>query len=489
MPPAARRFERIRRLLRLGPRALRRAGAPARALHLSRSTPVRQAIVLVAVVALVNLASLGGAFLKMRADLSGAIHEEVLREIESFDVAATPGALATLVGARARATDPAHTVFVFVGDDGQSAGNARALIDGVDLRLAPLAPDSVLSDKGYLHEIRRLSGGVLIVAQSLAPLEDLAETFLRLLAFSLVPTLLVSLGLGALIAQRAARRVEALEATLDRLAQGELAARTGAVAGAARRGDDLARIGAGIDRMAEKQQAATEALRQVSADIAHDLRTPLQRIALLIEDLRAHLAEGSEAADLAGRAAQETERAVAVFRALLEIARIEGGSPSRRFRPIDLAACARQLAELYAPAAEDRGDSLVLDLPEAPLMVRGDAGLVGQALANLLENALTHAPAGSRIALRLARAGTKAVLSVTDDGPGIPEAEREKVLRRLYRLEASRTTPGNGLGLALVAAIAQAHEARLTLGDAGPGLTVTLAFPLAPEASLAQRAV
>ena len=437
--------------------------------RLVRSAPVRQALILVAVVAAVNLASLGATWLTMRADLSAGIRAEVTREIAGFDVSATPGALATLVAARARASDPADTVFVFAGDDGRNAGNAAAVIEGGTVALAALSPERPLSRAGYVHEVQRLSGGVLIVAQSLQPLADLADTFLALLAFSLVPTVAIALAIGAMIARRSARRVAAMEEVLRRIAAGDLGARYGADG----HDDDLARIGAGLDRMAARQEAATEALRQVTTDIAHDLRTPLQRISVLIEDLRGRLAPGASA-DLAERAGAEAERAVAVFRSLLHIAQIESGTARQGFGPVDLAGVARRFVDLYAPAAEDRGDRLTLEVPGGAVMVEGDAGLIGQALANLIENALTHTPPGT--AISVAVEGDGPALAVRDGGPGIPRAERAKVTRRLYRLERSRTTAGHGLGLALVTAIAEAHGARLSFADGNPGLVVRLEF-------------
>jgi signal transduction histidine kinase len=325
--------------------------------------------------------------------------------------------------------------------------------------------------------MRRLSGGILIVAQSLEPIAQLSDTFASLLAFSLLPTLFISLGLGTLIARRSARRVEHIETTLGRIAAGDLSARVATGQGP---DDDLSRIGSGIDRMAGKQEAATDALRQVSSDIAHDLRTPLQRISVLLDQLRTELPDTGAAAALADKAADETARAVAVFRSLLQIAQIEGGSPAAHFTRFDLRAPVRQIAELYAPTAEDRGDRFDLTLPDTTVPVHGDAGLVGQALANLLENALCHAPTGGKITVAIDIPPSGPVLTVCDTGPGIPVAERDKVLRRLYRLEQSRTTPGNGLGLALVNAIAALHSARLALDDNGPGLRVTLAFPAVP---------
>lgn len=439
-----------------------------------RSTPLRQTVLIVIVVAVVNLASLGAAWVTLRADAEDTLQSDLARDISSLDVSASPGALRTLVQARARVTDPRDTVFVFVGNDGGITGNARAVIDGGDVGFTATSEQRPLSAHGYLHEVRRLSGGVLILAKGLGPVAALDRTFLILLIFSTIPTVLLSFGIGALIARTSARRVGRIGTTLDQIAGGDLGARVGPSRGS----DDLGLIGARVDRMAEKQQAATEALRQVTTDIAHDLRTPLQRIGVTLDELERALPDGPER-NLAVRAGHEAERAVAVFGALLQIAQIEGGQGRREMGPVDLVATARQIAELYEPAAEDRGDRLTLDLPNAVVDVPGDADLIGQALANLVENALRHAPEGGEINVRVVKEGESAVLSVADNGPGIPENERDKVLRRLYRLERSRTTSGNGLGLALVAAIADRHGAQLELGDNAPGLLVTLRFPKA----------
>ncbi|ARC89557.1 HAMP domain-containing sensor histidine kinase [Rhodovulum sp. MB263] len=446
------------------------AGIAVSLTHLLRSTPVRQALALVAVVALANLLSLGGAYLTLRADLVRAIRADLAGDLASFEISATPAALSAIVQARARATDPAKKVTVFLAAGGRQVGNARAMREGDDIRLVP--DEQPLGAAGYLHEVRPLAGGLLIVAESLAPIAELRRTFLSLLAFSLGPTVLISLGVGVLIARRTARRVDGIEDTLDRLSAGDLSARLPPDPAPA---DDLSRIGTGVNRLAARQEAATEALRQVTADIAHDLRTPLQRISVLIQDLRARLPDESEPAELADRASAEVDRAVSVFRAMLEIAQIEGGQASARVQPFDLGLTVRQVVELYQPSVEDAGHCLSLACPGTGPTVRGEPSLIAQALANLIENALRHTPQGSRI--DIAVSADPPGLIVADDGPGVPEAERGKVLRRLYRLERSRTTPGHGLGLSLVAAIAGLHGAELTLEDNAPGLRVRLVFP------------
>ncbi len=450
------------------------ASTPRRYAALWRSMPVRLALGLVALFALVSVLSLGAAYVRIRASLAEQIAASVDQQVAGFRVTDDPATLAALVRAEAAAADPAVRIFVFLAPGGHSIGNARAELNGNEVRLSARPGGRPLGEDGYLTRVVPMAGGLLVVGESLRPIRELEATFLRLVTFSLLPTLAISLTAGVLLALRSARRVQRIEATLGRLAEGDLGARVPPAAG----DDDLARIGEGINRMAGAQETATAALRQVSADIAHDLKTPVQRIAVLLSDLRDRLPEASAEAELARRAAAEAERAVAVFQALLHIAQIEGGSPRTRFAPVDLIALLRTFAEIYEPAAEDSGQKLDLaPLPEAPVTVSGDRALLGQALANLIENALRHTPAGTRITLSLALEDGRALVSVADDGPGVPAEERDKVLRRLYRLERSRSTPGNGLGLALVAAIADLHGATLTLADNAPGLRVTLALP------------
>jgi signal transduction histidine kinase len=202
-------------------------------------------------------------------------------------------------------------------------------------------------------------------------------------------------------------------------------------------------------------------------------------VSVLLERLE----EGELSADqraVVGRARDETAQIVRTFQALLQIAQIEGAGPQAAFAPVDLAAVVGGIVDVYEPAAEESGHVLRFAM-SAPVPVRGERSMLGQVVANLIENALRHTPAGTRIEVRV----DGPVLSVADTGPGIPEAERENVLRRHYRLEQSRTSEGSGLGLSLVAAIAALHEARLELAqnpsgaDGGPGLRVSLTFPVA----------
>ena len=452
---------------------------PARALELLGSTPVRQALGIVALVAVVSVSTTGIAYLRLRDGLEETILTSLDQSAASFSTARTAEDLRRQVAAEAAVADPELRVVVLIGADGSMTGNAIAELGNGRPELRPASEGRPLADHGYEIRVLKDERGTLVLGESREGIGEMGEVFAFLIGLSLVPTLILALAAGLLVAARSARRVVRIEETLARLTQGDLQARVADVSG---HRDDLSRIAAGLDRMAQAQEQSVAALKQVSADIAHDLKTPVQRIAVLVAELRDRAVDGSPEADLADQAIAEADRAVGVFQSLLQIAQIEAGSPRSRFRTVDLSEIVATFADIYGPAAEDSGHSLRVDpLPQKPVPVRGDKDLLGQVVANLIENSLRHTPAGTTVRLSLTQNAGGVVLSVSDTGPGVPEAERSLVLRRLYRLERSRTTPGNGLGLAFVAAVADLHDARLDLADANPGLTVTLTF--APSSS------
>lgn len=441
---------------------------------LLKSAPMRMAIGLVGLFSVVSLLSLGGTYLVLRNTLDQALRDDLRQEIAGFRAAPSASALAALVTAQARVTDPDRRIISYLAPDGRAYGNGAIKRSPDGFRVVVFDRSNTPVQESYLALSASLHRGQLTVANSRSQIDDLGEMFATVLLLSLLPTVMIALGGGLLIARRTARRLKAVEATLDRLASGDLGARVPALPG---RADDLTAIAARVDRMAAAQQMSVSALRQVSADIAHDLKTPIQRVSVLLDRLRS-APDLEQAQDLARRAGAETENIVATFQSLLQIAQIEGGSPRNRFEPVDLASLAATLVEVYEPAAEEGGHRLMLHTDgDGPATVTGERRLLGQVLANLIENALRHTPPGSRIDVGISRKRSGVVLTVADDGPGVPEAERANVLRRLYRLEQSRSTPGSGLGLSLVAVIAELHGATLTLGDTAPGLEVRLEFP------------
>jgi signal transduction histidine kinase len=239
--------------------------------------------------------------------------------------------------------------------------------------------------------------------------------------------------------------------------------------------DELDRLAATLNRMLDRIANLMDSLRQVSTNIAHDLRTPLTRLR--------HRLETSLAAADVGERTQVVESGLAdldgilgLFAALLRISQIEAGALRAGLRSTDLTELAHTVVEAFAPSAEDAGGSLTLEA-DASLVMEGDPELLTQMLVNMVENALRHAGAGASITVRCERIDRAPVLSVIDDGPGVPASERDQLFDRFHRLEASRSTPGSGLGLALVAAVAKLHGARASLHDAAPGLEIRIAFP------------
>jgi signal transduction histidine kinase len=292
---------------------------------------------------------------------------------------------------------------------------------------------------------------------------------------------LIALGIGVMggmvMSRNMLRRVEQVNRTSERVMAGNLADRVPL------RGtnDEFDQLATNLNRMLDQIERLMTAMREVTDDVAHDLRTPLSRLRTRLERALV-VSSGTDAAtagpgqsDAIRGAIEEADRLLATFNALLGIAELESGARRDHTEALDLSDVARSAAELYEPVAEEKGFALTV-LAEPGVRIRGDRHLLSQALVNLLDNALKYA-GGGRIELRVFANDEQAILEVADQGPGISEADRQSVLDRFVRLEPSRTTPGNGLGLSLVRAIARRHDGSVTLEDNAPGLRVRLKFP------------
>ncbi len=376
------------------------------------------------------------------------------------------------INARIRASPNQSSIFLL--------RDAAGRILAANVRDVPIKPGwstldaavlGVQADYPYRVFAGDLNGNFLVVGLSNADLNDLSEIILTGFGWSALAVLVAAIAAGAWIAYRLQRRLGDVTARLQRVAAGDLATRL-AVSG---RGDDLDLISGEINQALSRLGALVEAMRQVSADIAHELRTPLNRLRIHIEQAARHAAVSAPVEDDLAAAIAQSEAIDQTFSALLRIAQIEAGAHREKFAPVDLAALLGDVADIYAEVAKDAGHRLRIEVAE-PAWIRGDRELLTQSLANLIENAIRHCPAGTTILCRVRRQGGQVRASVSDTGPGIPADERDKVLRRLYRLEKSRTTQGTGLGLALVKAVADLHGAELILSDAAPGLRVDLVF-------------
>lgn len=351
---------------------------------------------------------------------------------------------------------------------------SRAARESAPEPLRPGRLDIVLGEGRYLPD-----GSYLFVGENTKRLATTRDRILASFAWIIGATVLLAISGGALLSASFLRRIDAITRTCRAVVAGRFGDRI-PVGGSQ---TQLDRLSATINEMLDRIATLMESLRQMSSDIAHDLRTPLTRLRQGLESVRGKDASGADYEAVIARAHQECDAILAVFSALLRISQIESGMRLSNFAPLNLPALLQRVIELYAPVIEDSQQTLRADLGEA-LEVRADDTLLMQLFSNLLENAIRHAGRGAVIRLECRRSGEEAWVSVIDSGPGIPASERERVFHRLYRLERSRNTPGYGLGLSLVAAIAKLHQSTIELSDARPGLCVTMRIPLSTAGAI-----
>jgi signal transduction histidine kinase len=316
---------------------------------------------------------------------------------------------------------------------------------------------------------RRLGDRTLVVAEGMDIVEDSREALTSALLWSLAFVLLAGLAGAAMIAWWVDRRLGRTQVALTAYASGELSRRL-PVTGS---GDELDRVALSVNAVLDRLSALMETTRQITIDAAHDLKTPMTRLLHRLAE-----AEGNSVAEakaVISSAASDAKQIITTFDALLRIAEIEAGARRARFDLVNLSDVVETVADAYGPEVEQAGQRLETKIgPE--LYVTGDRELLTQAFADLVENAIRHAGKGATICLMAMRHAETVEAMVSDTGPGVPPADRERVLARFVRLEASRSTPGTGLGLTLVKAIADLHNTRLELSDNSPGLRVTITF-------------
>ncbi|MDB5448386.1 MAG: sensor histidine kinase [Phenylobacterium sp.] len=310
----------------------------------------------------------------------------------------------------------------------------------------------------------------LLVGENIERISVLDGVVVRAFGLAFLGVIVLGAGSGFALSRDVHRRFGEMSAAAQAIIEGDLARRI-PVRGS---GDDLDALATTFNRMLDRISALMDSLRQVSNDIAHDLRTPLTR---LRQRLEASLltGRGEERETAIEAALGDLDAILDTFAALLRIAQIEGGARRAAFRQVDLGSISAAVVEAFAPSAEEERRSLGLAVKQ-PATVEGDPELLTQMLVNLVENGLRHTPPGSSVRVSVGRGPEGAFLSVRDDGPGVPVEAREHLFDRFVRLERSRSTPGSGLGLALVAAVARLHDASVELIDASPGLEVKVSF-------------
>lgn len=446
-----------------------------------KSTAVRLAIIYSSLFVVSYLGANVIAYQMVLAYLDERLDAAVMeryREIESaFRARGLPGAVG-MIESHGPAISGQETIYTLRdAAGGVVAGNA-------DL---PRGPDGFFDlptgaredgTAGYKIFRGRLGGNELAVGISEGDTEQLASIVLVSFGWTTAIVFALALAGAAVLRYRARSRIFELSQTAHAIGHGELSRRLPV----SPRMDEIDVLSSEVNVALARLEASVASLKQVTTDIAHDLKTPVGRAFLALDDAL-QLESLDDVKEAVGGALQELSALAATFDALLRIAQIESGSRTARFAQVDLADLVRDMYETYEVIASEEGHALDLDLPEERLEIRGDPDLVRQMLANLLANAVRHTPAGSLACIQASRRPEGVALEVSDDGPGIPQAEHARVLERFYRLEKSRTTVGSGLGLSMVKAICDLHDARIEFADNAPGLMVRIVFKSTGAAS------
>ena len=452
----------------------------ARLIRLSRTASVRLTLFYVALF-VASVASLFVAvFLITTEELHHQASQEVRREIRDLMDDYNAGGFAELAAVVSRRVQGGTTLqlsYGLVDASGRRVVGSLTQVDGkvgwMEEKVAVLTSPHVPARNRIvsLYAQALQTGGYVLVGFDNNRIREAQEAIATAFALASGAALLLAVGGGLFISFRFLRRIEQISKTTEAIVAGDLECRA-LVRGT---GDEIDHLAIGMNTMLDRIQGLMESMEQVSSDIAHDLRTPLSRLRQRLERAQATAKTTKEYFEAVEQAIADTNSIIQTFSALLSIAQIEAGASRRDPASVDLSELCASIAATYAAVVEGNGQMLVTSI-DPSMAVEGDRNLLTQMIANLIENAIRHSPTSAQISIRLGANGSTALLTVADTGPGIPEHERSKVLQRFYRLERSRTTPGNGLGLALVKAVCDFHQATLDLGDNAPGLSVSIAL-------------
>jgi signal transduction histidine kinase len=416
------------------------------------------------------------AYMVTAATLERRLDARIAGEMTALKAAFTSGGLAALAPAvRAhQQTLPAGSLeYLLLGPGGERLGGKLPIVP------AQLGWSNVEKTERDGDVSRRrvlaaaLSNGArLAIGADREQIEDVEQAIFDGFTSAFGAVILLGTIGGIALSLAFLKRVETIRRTAEAIIAGDLTQRV-PVRGT---GDDLDRLSVTLNHMLDRIAELMESLRHISADIAHDLKTPIARLRQQLERTQTH-AQSAEEHDVAvGAAIVHIDEILAIFGSLLRIAQIEAGTRRSGFRDLDLSAVFTNVIEAFTPAAEDAGKCLSSEITPG-IRTAGDRDLLTQMLANLVENAIRHTAAGTLIDVTLASDGDGIVGAVTDNGPGAPAHERERIFQRFYRLERSRLTPGSGLGLSLVKAVADLHDITLEVRDAEPGLQIVMRFP------------
>ena len=463
-----------------------RASSPGR-LRLLRTTAFRLAAIYLAVFTIFAGFLIFYVAKNTGQILTQQISETVNAEVKGLAGLYRNGGIMRLTHAIERLSRrPSASLYLVTNRAGEIiAGNISfvpsAILDNPDpeLRTIPyrrLDEDREIEGHVAIARVFSLAGGYrVLVGRDLGERERFAEVIRRSLVLTV--GLMVVLGLASwlFVSRRVLKRIDSVAVTSQQIMTGDLSGRL-EVTGT---GDEFDRLAESLNTMLARIERLMTGLKEVSDNIAHDLKTPLSRMRNRVETALAKADSQAEYRDALEATIEDADQLIRTFNALLMIARVEAGSSDAQFAEVDAAGIAADVFELYEPLAEEAGVALAIDAPE-PVPLAANRELLSQALANLVDNAIKYATqAGDRpsVAISATRRDASAVLSVSDNGPGIPAEDRGRVAERFVRLEESRSKPGAGLGLSLVSAVAHLHSGSLQLSDNDPGLLAELILP------------
>lgn len=445
--------------------------------ELPRTTSFRLATLFAGLFGLASLVLFGFLYWQTAGYVSNDVNSWLARETASRAVTPTSELQQVLNGRAALDPGGRRLISLFKPDGTWLAGNKAKLPPLMPIMDRPFRFTSerggeAIPFRGIAHRLS--SGDVLLVARDMRDINRFRDQLLEAMASGAVLVLLLGLVGASLIGMGTLSRIDRITSAIERIVTGNLGERLPSGG----RSGDLARLSEVVNRMLDEIERLMREVKGVTEDIAHDLRTPLTRLLAGLERARRRETSSAQYAIAVDEAIVETKGILATFRALLRIAEVESGARRGGFAIVELNTVAADVAELYEPVAEGKGISLSLQgAGNARPEIAGDPSLLFEAVGNLVDNAIKYSPTGSRINLRVLAAGDRLGIEVSDTGPGIPETEREAVLRRFHRIDKCRSTPGSGLGLCLVAAVARLHELQLDIADARPGCRVTLWRP------------
>ena len=340
-------------------------------------------------------------------------------------------------------------------------------------------PDGQVESTLAMVRIFDLDGGFfLVIGRDVGEREEFKQIISGFVLIAIVALMLLGFLSWYLVGRHVLRRIHNMSETSQKVVAGKLSERL-TIDGS---GDEFDRLASNVNNMLNRIEGLMVGLKDVSDNIAHDLKTPLTRMRNRVENVLSGSASKAELVDALEGTIVESDNLIKTFDALLRIARVEAGTSIGHNEKVDLKAVIEDVSELYGPVAEEADVDLKIDLGQSRIEILANRELVSQAVANLVDNAVKYAKAdnalGAFVLVQLERIKDNAVITVKDNGPGIPVEDYEHVTKRFTRLERSRTKPGSGLGLSLVSAVVKLHGGTLTFGDNAPGLIVNVSLPM-----------